>query len=102
MPGSKLRGRLGNAVRERLYANAQVRYETFDDLDRSGSMARGVDERLGIGADRQHHDVPMGARERGPGSRVMGVVRIEERDDDAGVENDYRHSPRSLWSEACG
>jgi hypothetical protein len=27
---------------------------------------------------------------------VVGIVRVEERDDDAGVEDGYRHSRRSF------
>jgi hypothetical protein len=33
---------------------------------------------------------------------VMRVVRVQERDDDARVENGYRHSRRSFWSAPFG
>jgi hypothetical protein len=33
---------------------------------------------------------------------VMHVSRVEERDDDARVEDGYRHSRRSFWRDPFG
>ena len=57
---------------------------------------RRPDERLGIrgGRDRQLVD-RMGEERRGRGG-VQPVVRVEQRDQDAGVDDSQRHSSRRL------
>jgi len=95
-------GALGDACRERLDANTQVGQEPLDERDRVGPAAPGVDEDLGVRARGQDQLLPPCPADGSDRGGVVGVVRVEERDDKARVEDDYRHSRRSFRRDPFG
>ena len=96
------RGALRDVRRERLDADPQVRHELSHNGHRSEAAAPGVHEDLGVRAGRQDQRfasrLPHGGHRRG----VVRVARVQQRDDDARVEDDYRHSRRSFRSDPFG
>lgn len=96
------RGALGDGRREWLDANAQIGYQPSHDGDRSRSAAPRIHEDLRVGARRQDQGVLSRFAHGGHGRGVTRVARIEQGDDDARVENDYRHSRRSFSTAPFG
>jgi len=95
-------GQLGDLLGERCDADAQVRHESPDDRDRVGSAAPRIDEDLGVRARGQDQLLPPGVPDGLDPRRVVRVARVEERDDDARVEDDYRHSRRNFCRDPFG
>ena len=95
-------GALCDVRRERLDVDAEVGHETPDDGDSTGAAAPGIDENLRIGAGRQDQPLSAHPRERGHGGRMVRVAAVEQRDDDARVDDDYRHSRRSFFRDPFG
>ena len=95
-------GALSDVRRERLDVDAQVGHETPDHRDSIGTAAPGIDENLGVGAGRQDQPLSASLRERGHGGRMVRVAGVEQRNDDTRVDDDYRHSRRSFFSDPFG
>ena len=95
-------GAFGDVRREGLDADAEIGQESPDERDRIGPAAPGVDEDLGIRARRQDQRLPPCPAEGLDRRGVVRVVRVEERDDDARVEDGYRHSRRSFRRDPLG
>ena len=102
MAGPEPRGTLSDVRRERLDPDAQIGHETSDNGDRLGSTAGGIDEDLSVGTRRQDQRLAARLTESRHGRGVVGVARVEQRDDNTRVEDDYRHSRRSFWSDPFG
>ena len=102
MAGPEPRGAFCHVCRQRLDPDAQIGHETSDDGDRLGATAGGIDEDLGIGTRRQDQRLAARLSESGRSRGVVGVARVEQRDDNTRVEDDYRHSRRSFWSDPFG
>ncbi len=102
MAGAESGGALGDVRRERLDVDAQVGHETPDDGDSIGAAAPGIDENLRVGAGRQDQPLSARLRERGHRGRMVRVAGVEQGDDDARVDDDYRHSRRSFFSDPFG
>ena len=87
---------LRDICREGLDTYAELGQELSDDGDGLWPVTPRVDEDLGMSARGKDEllaaQPPDHANRRG----VVGIVRVEERDDDAGVEDGYRHSRRSF------
>ena len=98
MAGPESRGALRGVGCQRLDVDTQVRYELPDDGDRVGSATPGIYEDLGVRARRQDERFTACLPYGGYGGGVVRVAGVEQRDDDAGVEDDYRHSRRSFCS----
>ena len=96
MAGPESRGALRGGSNQRLDVDTQVGHELPDDGDRLGSATRGIYEDLGVGARRQDECFTASLPYGGYGGGVVRVAGVEQRDDDAGVEDDYRHSRRSF------
>lgn len=76
----------------------QPREEVVDDGNCSRSSTVRADEALGEGR-RGHRELitaTQGAGERGARGFVVGVVSVEQADDDTGVEVDQSHSSRRV------
>lgn len=102
MAGPESGGPLGDIRCERLDPDAQVTHESLDDRDGVGSAAPGIDEDLGICARWQDQRLPMRLPDGHARRRMVRVARVEERDNDARVEDDYRHSRRSFCRDPFG
>ena len=98
MPGPESRGVFRGVGSQRLDVDTEVGHELPDDGDRLGSATPGIHEDLGVRARGQDEcftaRLPYGRY----GGGVVCVAGVEQRDDDAGVEDDYRHSRRSFCS----
>ena len=88
--------------RERLDPDTQIGHETPDDGDRLGTTTGGIDEDLRVRTRGQDQRLAARLAYAGHGRGVVGVARVEQRDDDARVEDDYRHSRRSFWRDPFG
>lgn len=95
-------GALRDLRREWRDANAQIGQESLDDRDRLGPVAPGIDKDLGVCAGGEDQLLPPRMTDGRDRRGVVRVVRVEKRDDDAGVEDDYRHSRRSFRREPFG
>ena len=95
-------GAPGDVRRERLDVDTQVGHETPDDGDSIGAAAPGIDENLRMGAGRQDQPLSAHLRERGHGGRMVRGAAVAQRDDDARVDDDYRHSRRSFFRDPFG
>ena len=95
-------GALRNLRRERRDADAQIGQESLDDRDRLGPVAPGIDKDLSVRAGGEDQLLPPHVTDGRNRRGVVRVARVEERDDDAGVEDDYRHSRRSRRSVPFG
>ena len=102
MAGPEPGGAFCDVRRERLDPDTQVGHEAPDDGDRLRATTRGINEDLGVGTRREDQHIAARLTESGRGRGVVGVARVEQRDDDARVEDDYRHSRRSFWSDPFG
>lgn len=102
MAGPESRGPLRGVCGQRLDLDAQVGHELPDDGDRLGSATPGIDEDLGVRARRQNECFTACPPYCGDGGGVVRVAAVEQRNDDAGVEDDYRHSRRSFCSVPFG
>ncbi len=87
---------LGDLRRQGLDTHTELGEESPDDGDRLRPATPRVDEDLGIPAGGKYQ--LLAAQPPDPADRrgVVGIVRVEERDDDAGIEDGYRHSRRSF------
>jgi len=100
--GRESRGALCGVRCQRLDVDTQVGHELPDDGDRLGSATPGIYEDLGVRARRQDECFTACLPYGGDGGGVVRVAGVEQRDDDPGVEDDYRHSRRSLCSVPFG
>jgi len=100
--GPESRGALRGVSCQRLDVDTQVGHELPDDGDRFWSATPGIYEDLGVRARRQDECFTACLPYGGYGGGVVGVAGVERRDDDAGVEDDYRHSRRSFCSVPFG
>ena len=98
MAGPESRGALRGGSCQWLDVDTQVGHELPDDGDRLGSATRGIYEDLSIRARRQDECFTACLPYGRDGGGVVCVAGIEQRDDDASVEDDYRHSRRSFCS----
>lgn len=98
----KPRGALGDLCRERLDADTKIGHESRHDGDRILSTAPGIHEDLRVRARRQHQGLPARLSYGRHGHRVMQVTGVEQGNDDTCVEDDYRHSRRSLFRAPFG
>ena len=102
MAGPESGGPLGDIRCERLEPDAQVTHESPDDRDGVGSATPGIDEDLGVCARRQDERFTACLPYGDYGGGVVRVAGVEQRDDDARVEDDYRHSRRSFCRDPFG
>ena len=102
MAGPEPRGALCHVRRERLDPDTQIGHETSDDGDRLRAVAGGIDEDLGVRTRRQNQRLTACLAYSGHGRGVVGVAGVEQRDNDARVEDYYRHSRRSFWRDPFG
>ena len=96
MAGPESRSLLRGVSCQWLDVDTQVGHELPDDGDRLRSPTPGIYEDLGVRACRQDESFTAGLPYGGYGCGVVRVAGVEHRDDDAGVEDDYRHSRRSF------
>ena len=96
MAGPEPRGAFCDIRRERLDPDAQIGHEASDNGNRLRATAGGIDEDLGVGTRWQDQHLAARLAYTGYGRGVVGVARVEQRDDDARVEDDDRHSRRSF------
>lgn len=102
MAGPESRGALCGVSCQGLDVDTQVGHELSDDRDRLGSATPRIYEDLGVRARRQDECFTACLPHGGYGGGVVRVAGVEQRDDDAGVEDDYRHSRRSFCSVPFG
>ena len=96
-------GRACGKVRgEGLDTDSQLVEESPDDADGLDPGTPGIDEHLGVRAGRQDQLLPAHATDGVDRCPVMGVLGVQERDDDARVEDAYRHSLRSFRRAPLG
>ena len=88
--------------RERLDPNAQIGHETSDDSDCLGATTGGIDADLSVRTRGQDQHFAARLAYAGHGGSVVSVARVEQRDNDARVEDDYRHSRRSFCRDPFG
>ena len=80
----------------RLQSNRQIAHECVDRRNGSSSHLIRADQCLREGARRQHERIVTALAEMSNRGLVMRIGSIEESDDDPGIDNDQRHSRRSL------
>ena len=102
MTGAESRGALRGARSQWLDVDTQVGHELPDDGDCFGSATPGIDENFGVRARRQDEHLATYLPDGRARRRMVGVACVEERDDDARVEDDYRHSRRSFCRAPFG
>ena len=95
-------GALGDVRRERLDVDTQVGHESPDHGDSTEAPTPGIDEDLGVGARGQDQGLPAPLPDGSHGGRVVRVVGVEQGNDDARVDDDYRHSRRSFCRAPFG
>ena len=76
--------------------------ESPDHANRLHPCTPGIDEHLGVRAGRQNQLLAARVIDGVNGGPVMGVLAVEEGDDDARVEDRYRHSLRSFRRAPLG
>ena len=86
---------LGNISIDRFDAKGEVDDELSRRVHRGWAAASRPDEHLRIRAGWEDHVIALQPGQRGNRPAVMRIGRVKERDRDARVENDYRHSLRS-------
>ena len=86
---------LGNISSDRFDANREVDNELSRRVHRGWAAASRADEHVRIRAGWEDHVIGLQPDQRGNRPAVMRIGRVKERDRDARVENDYRHSRRS-------
>ena len=99
MACSQHRGRLGDGRAERNDLHEKGSHDRFGLFQPAGT--RWPDESLGIRGGRDYQLVARMGQQRRGGSRVQPVVRVEQRNQDAGVDDGQRHSSRR-WSRYPG
>jgi len=95
MGRSQSRRSLGNIRIDRFDAKGEVDDELPRRVHRGWAAASRPDEHLRIRAGWEDHVIALQPCQRGNCPAVMRIGRVKERDRDARVENDYRHSLRS-------
>ena len=96
------RGPFSDVCRERLDVDTQIGHEAPHDGDRILSTAPGIHEDLRVRTHRQDQALPPRLCDGGHGCRVMHIARVEQRNDDTRVEDNYRHSRRSFFRAPFG
>ena len=96
---AKTRRRSGNRRRNRFDPSGEVFEERFDLSHGLCSLAVRPNQDLGVNGSRNDKLVVLVLGQRTHGRLVQRIVRVEERDDDRCVEDDYRHSSRR-WSSS--
>ena len=86
---------LRNIGTDRFDAKGEVNHELTRRVHRGSTAASRPDEHLGIRAGWEDHVTALQSGQRCDRSAVMRIGRVQERDRDARVEDDYRHSLRS-------
>ena len=102
MAGTQPGGALGDGCGQGLDPDTQIREEALDDGDRVRAASPGVDQYLGVRTGGNDQLLAACPTDRLDGRRVVRVLTIEKRDDNARVENDYRHSRRSVRRDPLG
>ena len=97
MACSKHGSAAGDVPGDGFHLDRQCCKHLVDDRHRLHPAASRADEDLGIGARRQDQALASHCGQGGDRPTVMRVLRIEETDHDAGVDDDHRHSRRSLF-----
>ena len=93
---------LGDICREGLDTDAELGQESSDDGDGLRPAPPRVDENLGISARGKYQLLAAEPADHPDRRGVVGIVRVEERNDDARIEDDYRHSRRSFCRVPLG
>ena len=97
MAGPKFCGALCDVRREGLDPDALIGHESPHDVHCLETATSRFNENFSVGARGQDQCFATGATHASHGCPVMQVGRVKQRNDDAGVEDDYRHSRRSFW-----
>lgn len=95
MGSAQFRRSLRNTGTDRFDAKGEVNDELARRVHRGSAAASWTDEHLGICAGREDHVTTLQSGQRCDRPAVMRIGRVQERDRDARVEDDYRHSLRS-------
>lgn len=98
----ELCGAFRDVGREWLDAHAQIGHELPHDRDRIPPAPPGIHQDLRVRACREDQRLLARTPEGGHRCRVVRVAGVEQGNDDARVENDYRHSRRSFFRAAFG
>ena len=95
MGSAQFRRSLRNTGTDRFDAKGEVDHELARRVHRGSAAASWTDEHLGVRARGEDHVTTLQSGQRCDGSAVMPISRVQERDRDARVQDDYRHSLRS-------